>query len=45
METYITICKLAQETQTGALNQPRGVGWAGRWEGGSKGRGYMYTYG
>ena len=36
METYITICKivnrnllLAQETQTGALHQPRGVGWAG----------------
>lgn len=45
METYITICKLAQETQTGALNQPRGVGWAGRWEGGSKERGYMYTHG
>ena len=31
---------MAQETQTGALYQPRG-----RWEGGSKGRGYMYTYG
>ena len=27
------------------LYQPRGVGWGGRWEGGSKGRGYMYTYG
>ena len=36
---------MAQETQTGALYQPRGVGWGGRWEGGSKGRGYMYTYG
>ena len=24
---------------------PRGVGWGGRWEGGSKGRGYMYTCG
>ena len=36
---------LAQETQTGALYQPRGVGWARRWEGVSKGRGYMYTYG
>ena len=35
---------MAQETQTGALYQPRGVGWGGRWEGGSKGRGYMYTY-
>ena len=36
---------MAQETQTGALSQPRGVGWRGRWEGGSEGRGYMYTYG
>ena len=24
---------MAQETQTGALYQPRGVGWGGRWEG------------
>ena len=54
METYITIYKIdsqweiagmAQETQTGALYQPRGVGCGERWEGGSKGRGYMYTYG
>ena len=53
METYITMCKIdrtgiccvAQETQTGALYQPRGVGSGGRWEGGSKGRGYMHTYG
>ena len=22
---------MAQETQTGALYQPRGVGWGGRW--------------
>jgi len=34
-----------QETQTGALYQSRRVGWGRRWEGGSKGRGYMYTYG
>ena len=27
----------AQETQTGALYQPRGLGWEGRWEGSSKG--------
>ena len=27
---------------TGALYQPRGVGWGGRWEGGSKGRGDIY---
>ena len=39
------ICCMAQETQTGALYQPRGVGWGGRWEGVSDGRGYMYTYG
>jgi len=35
---------MAQETQTGALNQPIGMGWGGRWEGSSKGREYMYTY-
>ena len=23
---------MAQETETGALYQPRGVGWGGRWE-------------
>ena len=40
----IAIC-IAQETQTRTLYQPRQVGWSGRWEGGSKGRGYMYTYG
>ena len=39
------ICCMAQETQTGALYQPRGVGWGRRWERGSKGRGYMFTYG
>ena len=36
-------CCMAQETQTGALYETRGVGWGGRWEGGSKGRGYLYT--
>ena len=35
---------MSQETQTGALYQPRGMGWGGRWEV-SKGRGHMYTYG
>jgi len=39
------ICCMAQETQTGALYQSRGIGWGRRWEGGSTGRGYMYTYG
>ena len=39
------ICCMAQETQTGALYQPRGVEWGGRWEGISKGRGYMYISG
>ena len=36
------ICCMAQETQTGFLYQPRGLGWGGRWEEGSKGRGYIY---
>ena len=36
---------MAKETQTGALYQPRGVEWGRRWEGSSKRRGYMYTYG
>ena len=36
---------MAQEAQTGVLYQPRGVGWGGRCEGGSKGRVYMYSYG
>ena len=53
METYITIYKIDSQQEFAvwlrklqqALYQPRGVGWGGRWEGGSKGRGYMYTYG
>ena len=36
---------MAQETQTGAMYQVRGVGWGGSWEGGSKWMGYMYIYG
>ena len=52
IETFITICKkrqptgiwsMAQKTQTGALCQPRGVGCGGWWEGGSEGKGYIYT--
>ena len=35
---------MAQETQTGALCQPRGVALGGRWEGRFKREG-MYTYG
>ena len=34
----------AQETQTGALYQPRELGWERRGDGGSKWSGYMYTY-
>ena len=36
---------MSQETQTGALYQPSGAGWVGRWKGVSKRRGYMDTYG
>ena len=39
------ICCVAPETEIGALYQPRGLGWGGRWEGSSKGRGYVYTCG
>ena len=35
---------MTQGTHTGALYQPRGVGWGGRWEGGSRGRGYVYLW-
>ena len=38
------ICCMAQETQTGALYQPRGVGWGGKWEGGLKERVFIYIY-
>ena len=40
----MVICCMSQGTQTGALYQPRGVGWGGKWKGGSRGRGHMYTY-
>ena len=36
---------MAKEIQTGALYQPRGMGWEGTCEGSSEVRGYMYTYG
>ena len=41
METFNNMCKIdsqweftvmSQRTQTGALYQPRGLGWGGRWE-------------
>ena len=35
---------MTQGTHTGALYQPRGVGWGRRWEGGSRGRGYVYLW-
>ena len=38
------ICCMAQETQTGALYQSIGVGWGGRWEGGSKEGIYVYLW-
>ena len=53
METYITICKIdsQQEFAVWLRKLKQGLcinlkGWdGGRWEGGSKGRGYMYSYG
>ena len=35
---------MVQEAQTGALYQPRRVGWGGEWKGGSKRRRYMCIY-
>ena len=53
METYITVCRIdsqrnlpyGSENSNRASVSIRGVGWGGRWEGVSKQRGYMYTYG
>ena len=36
---------MSQGTQTGTLSQPRGVGCGGKWEGVSREKGHMYTYG
>ena len=36
---------MSQGAQTGALYQPRGVGWERRWEGVSRRQGHMYTDG
>ena len=54
METYTIICKIdsqwefavwLRKLKQGLCINLEGVGWGGRWEGGSKGKGYMYTYG
>ena len=37
----LTSCGSLLEMQ----NLPRGVGWGERWEGGSRRRGHVYTYG
>ena len=51
---YITMCEIdsqwefalwCRKLKPSALWQPRGVGWGGRWEGGSRGRRHMYTCG
>ena len=54
METYITICKIDSQREFAVwlrkLKQGLCInlevrGWGGIREGGSKGRGYLYTYG
>ena len=53
LETYITICKIDSNgnllygsgNSNRALYQSRGLGWGGRGEEGSKGRGCTYAYG
>ena len=44
LQVLLKIIYVAQEIQAGALYQPRGVRWGGKWEGVSRGRGHMYTY-
>ena len=39
------ICCMAKKLKQGLCINLRGVGWGGRWEGSSKEKGYMYTYG
>ena len=52
METYITICKIDSQWEFAVWLRKLKQGlyinleqWGGRWEGVSKGRRYMYTYG
>ena len=53
METHITVCKIDSRRESAVwlrkhkltLHQSRGVGRGAIWEGGSKGRGCMHTYG
>ena len=54
MEAYTTVCKIDRQQEYAVwlrklkqglcINLARGMGWGGRWEGGSKGRGYMYLW-
>ena len=54
METYVTICKIdgqwefavcLRELKQGLCINLEGWEMGGRWEGGSRGRRHMYTYG
>ena len=54
VETYVIICKIGSQQEFAVWLRKfkqelcinlEGVGWGRRWEGGSKGKGYMYTYG
>ena len=54
VETYITTCEIGSQQEFAVWLRKfkqelcinlEGVGWGRRWEGGSKGKGYMYTYG
>ena len=54
MEVYNTVCKIdsqrefavwLRQLKQGLCINLEVVGWGGRWEGGSKGTGYMYSYG
>ena len=38
------LCCMTHRTQTGALGQPRGMGWGRKWEAGAGGRGHVYPW-
>ena len=41
----MVICNITEGEKWVPRISFRGVGWEVRWEGGSRGRGHMYTYG
>ena len=43
--SFIFYLSIKKKLMNNRIHVSFSMGWGGRWEGGSKGRGYMYTYG